>query len=77
MAEWYRVYGDPGTSERVWVSNPHWYAGENPASTLPLSLTRRLPTACQVGSVVVLSKKKKNPSFKIQALKVGGSRSDV
>ncbi len=78
MAEWYRVYMGPWyLKKRLGFKPTDMYVGENPASTLSLSLTWRLPTACQVGSVVVvLPKKKQNPSFKIQALKVG-NRSDV
>jgi hypothetical protein len=78
MAEWYRVYMGPWYLKKGLGFKPtDIYVGENPASTLSLSLTWRLPTACQVGSVVVvLPKKKQNPSFKIQALKVG-NRSDV
>jgi len=72
MAEWYRVYMGPWyLKKRLGFKPTDMYVGENPASTLSLSLTWRLPTACQVGSVVVvLPKKNKTQASKSKLWKL-------
>jgi hypothetical protein len=56
MADRYSPFWDPGTYERSWVQ-AQWCAGETEAGPMPMSLSWGLPTACQVGSAVVLQMK--------------------
>jgi len=54
MAHWYSPFWDPETPKGPGFQT-HWCAGETPPGLLPMSLIG-VPTACQVGSAVVLKK---------------------
>ncbi len=56
MADRYSPFWDPGTYERSWVQ-AQWCGGETEAGPMPMSLSWGLPTACQVGSAMVLQLK--------------------
>jgi hypothetical protein len=64
MAHWYTPFWDLEIKKGLGFK-PSWCAGETSVAPQPMSLTwgggaRRVPTACQVGSAVVIPKKE-NP----------------
>lgn len=76
MAEWYRVYGTLEPQKRSGFQTPTGMQVKILPALCPWAWLGGCQRLVRSGLLLCFPKKKKNPSFKIQALKVG-SRSDV
>jgi hypothetical protein len=76
MAEWYRVYGTLEPQKRSGFQTPTGMQVKILPALCPWAWLGGCQRLVRSGLLLCFLEKKKNPSFKIQALKVG-SRSDV